>query len=214
MKIVILGGSGYAGSAIVAESANRGFETVSISRKLPENQVKGVNYLAGSLLDDEFRRQALEGADVVVATLSPRGDMAGKLGGLYQKLAQESSAISARFFVIGGFGSMKPSADAARFAEGEGFPDDYKPEALELMGVLDYLSGQSNQELDWLYVSPAQEFGGFNPGQRTGKYRLGGEVAFFDVDGKSQLSALDLAIAIMDEAEKPEHHREHISVAY
>lgn len=215
MKILVLGGTGYAGSAIVSEAASRGHEVTALSRHEPESTQEGVIYQQGSLLDDEIRNKLVADADVVIAALSPRGDMAGKLGDAYVALAGQAAAAGARLIVVGGFGSLRPAEGKARFVERDEFPADYRPEAKELAGVLDYLqSSDAPDELDWLYVSPAQEFGAFNPGEHKGAYRTGGGVAFYDEDGRSRLSSLDLADALVDEAEQQRHYNEHISVAY
>jgi len=76
------------------------------------------------------------------------------------------------------------------------------------------LAERAPAELDWLFISPAGGYGSFAPGERTGSYRVGGEVALFDDEGNSDISGADFALAIVDEIENPRHHREHISVAY
>lgn len=209
-KIVILGGTGYAGSAVVREAAERGHEVVSVSRSVPDEQVEGVTYVAGSVSDAEV----INGADVVVGALSPRGDMQGKLGGVYRDVATGVATAGVRFIVIGGFGSLRPAEGAPRFVEGDDFPAEYKPESQELATFLEELQTATPEGLDWLYVSPAATFGAFNPGEKTGNYRVGGEIALFDEKGESNLSGADLAVAIVDEIETPAHHREHISVVY
>lgn len=213
-KITILGGTGYAGSALVQEAVERGFTTTTISRSKPEAPIEGATYLEGSVLDDTVRLAALADADVIIAALSPRGDMAGKVGPLYRELAVNAAASKSRLIIVGGFGSLRPAAGEPRIATGKDFSDDYRPEALELAGVLDWLQSDAPAGLDWLYVSPAASFGGFNPGQKTGAYRIAGEVPQYDADGNSSLSSQDLALALIDETEKPQHHSEHISVAY
>ena len=54
-RITVFGGTGYAGSAIVAEAARRGHEVTSVSRSVPEQQVEGVRYETGSVLDADVR---------------------------------------------------------------------------------------------------------------------------------------------------------------
>ena len=213
-KVIVLGGSGYAGAAIVSEAALQGHEVVSVSRTLPNESIDGVSYIEGSVIDANLRAQVFDGADVIIGALSPRGDMAGELAPVYKTIAQEALRIGARFIVIGGFGSLRPAEGAPRFAEGPDFPADYKDESLELLSVLTFFSTEALEELDWLYVSPAAEFSGYNPGEKTGKYVISGSVAVFNEAGVSQLSSQDLALAVIDEVGHSEHHREHISVAY
>ena len=76
------------------------------------------------------------------------------------------------------------------------------------------LAERAPQDLDWLFLSPAGAYGARAPGERTGAYRVGGEVALFDAEGASHLSGADFALAIVDEIERPKHHREHIGIAY
>ncbi len=69
-------------------------------------------------------------------------------------------------------------------------------------------------ELDWVFVSPAGTYGAWVPGEHTGAHRVSGEVALFDAEGGSNISGADFADAVVDEIERPAHHREHIGVAY
>jgi putative NADH-flavin reductase len=65
-----------------------------------------------------------------------------------------------------------------------------------------------------LYVSPAGGFGSYAPGEATGQYRVGGDILITDENGKSEISAADLAKAFVDEIENPVHRRERFTVAY
>ena len=93
-------------------------------------------------------------------------------------------------------------------------PEDYRAEALEGEATRRLLVDQVPQDLDWLFVSPAGAYGVWAAGERTGSYRIGGEVALFDSEGGSNISGPDFALAVLDEIETPAHHREHIGVAY
>jgi putative NADH-flavin reductase len=57
-------------------------------------------------------------------------------------------------------------------------------------------------KIDWTYFSPAAFF---EPGERTGKFRLGTDDLIADEKGKSRISMEDYAIALVDELEKPQH---------
>jgi putative NADH-flavin reductase len=76
------------------------------------------------------------------------------------------------------------------------------------------LAEEAPAEPDWLFVSPAGSYGAWAAGERTGRYRLGGEVALFDDEGGSTISGGDFAVAIVDEIEAPRHSREHVGIAY
>lgn len=44
-------------------------------------------------------------------------------------------------------------------------------------------------------------------GERTGRYRMGQDQLLTDATGESRISLEDYAVAMMDEAEQPRHHR-------
>lgn len=212
MKIVVIGGSGFAGRAVVAEAIKRGHEVVAISRSLPEDKLPGVQYVKGSALDVDFRAAQLEGADVVVGAVSPRGDMAGQVHDLYVQLADETARLASRLIVIGGFSSLRPAAGQPRFFESGDVPAEYLAEATEMANTFDTLVSQSPANGKWLFISPAAVFGAHAKLDDTGSYRVGDDVAMFDKNGESQLSAGDFALGVLDEIEQPKHNRANISL--
>ena len=209
--IVVFGGTGYTGGNVVREAASRGHDVTSVSRSEPKQPVAGVRYEVGPV--EEVAPRVVPGADVVVAALSPRGDMAGRLVEVYGGLARLSAEAGARYLQVGGFSSLRPAPDQPRFAEAE-IPEEFRDEALEGDATRALLVEQAPQELDWVFVSPAGGYGSFAPGEPTGAYRVGGEIALFDAEGGSNISGADFALAIVDEIERPAHHREHIGIAY
>lgn len=209
--IVVFGGTGYTGGNVVREAASRGHEVIAVSRSEPEESIPGVRYEAGEV--EDVAPRVVPGADVVVAALSPRGAMAGRLVDAYDQLSRLSAEPGARYLQVGGFSSLRPAPGQPRFVEGE-IPEPYRAEALEGEATRVLLSERAPDELDWVFVSPAGGYGSFAPGERTGAYRVGGEVALFDAEGGSNISGADFALAIVDEIDDPRHHREHIGVAY
>lgn len=209
--IVVFGGTGYTGANIVREAASRGHRVISVSRSQPATAVDGVHYEIGAAEDAAPR--VIPGADAVVATLSPRGDMAGRLAQVYGTLARRSAEAGARYLQVGGFSSLRPAPDAPRFVEGE-IAEEYRAEALEGEATRALLVNEAPRDLDWVFVSPAGTYGAWAAGKRTGTYRVGAEVALFDQDGGSNISGPDFALAVVDEIETPAHHCEHIGVAY
>ena len=210
-KIVVFGGTGYTGSSIVREAASRGHEVVSVSRSQPQDPVEGVRYELGSA--DALAPTVIPGADAVVATLAPRGDMAGRLVEVYSGLAQLAASAGARYLQVGGFSSLRPEPDAPRFVEGQ-VPEEYRAEALEGEATRVMLAEQAPAELDWVFLSPAATYGSWAPGERTGTYRIGGDVALFDAHGDSSISGADFAVAVVDEVESAAHSRAHVGIAY
>jgi uncharacterized protein len=209
--VVVVGGTGYTGGNIVREAAARGHTVVSISRSKPSEPVAGVRYELGEV--DEVGARVIPGADVVVACLSPRGAMAGRLVEVYRQLARLSADAGARYLQVGGFSSLRPAPGAPRFVEGE-IPEQFRQEALEGEATRVMLVEDSPTDLDWVFISPAGSYGAFAPGEHTGQYRLGDDVALFDADGSSSISGTDFATAVVDEIERPAHHRAHVGIAY
>ncbi|GAA1022591.1 NAD-dependent epimerase [Acrocarpospora pleiomorpha] len=212
-RITVIGGTGYAGAAIVREAAARGHEVTAYSRNAPADPVTGVRYRQGSVLDDAVRARSVEEADVIVSALSPRGELAGELVAVDTRLGELAAAAGARFGVIGGFSSLRLAPGGPRIVEGGEVPPQFAAEAEEMATVADALLAVP-ESLDWFYVSPAAEYGAHVPGEAIGAFRTGGDVAFFDDGGKSAISGPDFATAVVDEIERPKHHRAHFSVAY
>jgi putative NADH-flavin reductase len=210
-KVIVFGGTGYTGSSVVREAVSRGHEVVSVSRTEPADPVVGAHYETGPV--DQVAPRVIPGADAVVATLSPRGDMAGRLVEVYGDLARLSAEAGVRYLQVGGFSSLRPAPDAPRFVEGD-IPEEYRAEAIEGEATRVLLADNAPAELDWVFVSPAGAYGAWAPGERTGTYRVGGEVALFDQAGESNISGADFAAAIVDEIETKAHSRAHIGVAY
>jgi uncharacterized protein len=213
-KISVFGGTGYAGAHIVREAAGRGHTVTSISRNAPDEQVDGVEYVAGSILDPAVRAQAVAGADVVVVSIPPRGEMADQLQPTVAALAEEAARAGSRLGIVGGAGSLLVAEGGPRLVDTPEFPEAFKGEVLLLAGVLYQLRESAPEELDWFFLSPAGSFGSYNPGEATGRYRVGDEVLLTDENGVSAISGADYALALVDEIETPAHHRTRFTVAY
>lgn len=211
-RIAVIGGTGYAGSHIVAEAVSRKHTVVSVARSVPAERVEGATYIEGTLLDVPSLVTELEGVDVVVLAVPARGDMEGNVRTNVAELVAELPD-SVRIGVIGGAGGSLIAPGGERLVDQPSFTEEYKPEALEAIGILEDLqSGPAAR--DWFYIHPAGGFGAWNPGERTGSYRDGGEVLVTDEDGESFISGADLAVAVLDEIEDPKHSRERFAVGY
>lgn len=211
-RIAVIGGTGYAGSNIVAEAVSRGHTVVSVARSVPAERVEGATYVEGTLLDVPGLVAELEGVDVVVVTVPARGDMEGKVR---PNVAELVAALpeSVRVGVVGGAGGSLVAPGGERVVDQPSFTEEYKPEALEAIGVLEDLQ-QTPSSRDWFYIHPAGGFGAWAPGERTGSYRDGGEVIVTDADGESFISGPDFGVAVVDEIEEPKHSRERFTVGY
>ena len=207
-RITVLGGSGYAGAALVAEARKRGHEVTSVSRSAPASPVDGVQHVEGSVLDADVLDRVLEGRDVVVSALSPRGDMAGKVEGVLADLLSRLAGTPTRLGYIGGASSLLTEEGGPSLwdVSKDHVPDEVRPEVQTGLDTFAMLQ-KSPESLDWFYVSPPQDFGSWLGTPSTGSYTLGGDVLLRNADGASTISADDLALAIVDEIETPAHHR-------
>lgn len=212
--ITVLGGTGYAGTAITKEAASRGHQVTVVSRKPPQSPVDGVKYVQGSAAD---AAESVRGADVVVGALSPRAGSEGTILATYQTVATQAAEAGARLLIVGGFGSLRPAPGAPRFAEGDAIEPAYAAEAKELNSVLTALETDPTvpADLDWVFISPAAVFGAYTPqGEPHGTYRQSTGIALFDEQGNSAIEGADFALGVVDEIEKDEHHRGQLNFAY
>jgi hypothetical protein len=212
-RISVIGGTGYAGSAVVREAARRGHEVTAVSRTAPESPVPGVTYVTGSVLEAAVLQGAVDGADVVFEALSPRGDMAGKVEAVIDDLITLADTAGVRLGVLGGVSSVLVSPDGPRLFDLSNPPADVLPEIQLGLDKLEAMKA-SPESLDWFYVSPAAEFGAWVPSTETGEYRISDDVLLTGPDGTSEISAGDLAIAVLDEIENPTYHRRRLHVAH
>lgn len=200
-KVALIGASGNAGSRILKELSARGHDVTAIARS-PEKiaQLPGVTAVAGDVSDETALADLLKGHDAVISAVHFTDSDPDKLIG-----AVKASGVP-RYLVVGGAGSLL--AGGKRLIDLPDFPDAYKPEANGGVVFLDKL--KATDGLDWAFLSPSAEF---TAGERTGKFRLGKD-DLLSTDKGSSISFEDFAIALVDELEKPAHHRERFTVGY
>ncbi|WP_410626364.1 NAD(P)-dependent oxidoreductase [Amycolatopsis sp. cmx-8-4] len=211
-KLVVFGGTGYAGSRIGAEALRRGHEVVGVARN-PGAVPDGVEAVQGSLHDEDFVARVVKDADVIVVATPARALDGEKLIDAVPALSRIAREQGVRLSFVGGASSLLVAEGGPRLFDTPKFPDEYKEEAGNHAEVLSLLREQP-ADLDWFYVSPAAEFGAWIPGERRGEYRVGGDVLVTDENGKSHIGGDDYAIAYVDEIEDPKHRRARFTVAY
>jgi putative NADH-flavin reductase len=212
-RISVLGGTGYAGSAVVGEAVARGHQVTSFSRHEPTNKIEGVEYVIGSVLEPDVLELSVTGHDVVIESVSPRGDMVGEEEGLVDRLIDLTSGTGTRLGVIGGASSLLVEEGGPRLYDVSEMPPEVRPEIDTGMALLEALKA-APPEVDWFYVSPPASFGAWVPAPDKGSYRLSEDVLLKDDAGNSTISAADLARAILDEIEQPQFHRRRFHAAH
>ena len=211
-RIGVLGGTGYAGRHIVSEAVSRGHAVIAISRSAPTDPVAGAAYVQGSALEIASLADAFAGADAVVSALSPRGDMADRALEALSNVIAQLAGTPTRLGVVGGAGGSLVAPGGPRLFD-QDFPEEYKHEAQVGIDSLALLE-TTDAGLDWFFIHPAEVFGPWAEGERTGHYRDGGDVIVRDAEGKSYISGADFAVAVVDEIEQGNHHRERFTVGY
>jgi putative NADH-flavin reductase len=211
MKIVVFG-TGYVGSAIVRELAARGHEVTAVSRSASTDLPAQVAAVTGSVHDPAFLTSVTAKADAVVCALpavSPGGGLPAAVAGLLPAAAASESRLG----VVGGASIVPRVEGGPREGDTPEFPAKFAPLTDAHQEALDILKA-APPEVDWFYLVPAGEFGGHDPGRRTGSYRTSSTAQVIGQDGHSRLGVADYAIAFADELETPRTRRAWLAIGY
>lgn len=211
MKIALIGASGFIGSALLEEALSRGHQVRALVTR-PERIAprEGLSIEKSDALETPALTAQLRGADVVLSAFSghAQDDVYGYyLQGFDSIVAATRAAGVPRLLVVGGAGSLEVAP--GRLLIDAGFPAEYRATAEGAKAALERLRNQQAQA--WTMLSPAAEI---FPGERTGRFRLGGDSLVSDGDGNSRISVQDYAVAMLDELEQPRHGNRRFTVAY
>jgi putative NADH-flavin reductase len=208
MKVAVIGATGKAGSRITAELLERGHHVRAVVRfpdKIPTTN--GVEVVSSDLSDVAQLIGALHGVDAVVSAYGPPADDTDQIIGTTKRITEAAKKNKQRLLVVGGAASLYVAPGVTVIASGY-LPEPALPIAKSHEQVLKALkAGDAN----WTYFSPAAFF---EPGERTGNFRLGKDDLIADASGNSRISMEDYAIATVDELEKPKHLGERFTIGY
>lgn len=216
MRVVLVGASGFVGSKILQELVDRGHSVKAIARdisKLP--RIKHVEYESLDINETDKFVNSINAADAVISAFNAgwsnpnlyKDFLAGSI------LIEKAVILSGtkRFIVVGGAGSLYDK-DGNQFVDGADFPSEIKPGATAARDYLNILL--QNNILNWTLFSPALEMHPGTSGVRKGSYRTGFNEPVFNDEGRSILSAEDVAVAIVDELEFPHFVKQRFTAAY
>lgn len=201
MNVVLYGATGHAGSRILAELVRRGHAVKAVSRHAEEKiQVAaGVTTVDDDMSDVGRIAAAIKGSDAVVSAYGPPQNDTDQLVGATERLVEAIEKNGGpRLVVVGGAASLFVAPGVTLLKSGH-LPKEWVPIATSHEKVLENLR---KTKIDWTYFSPA---GFFEPGERTGKFRLGKDNLIMDDKGNSRISMEDYAIALVDELERPQN---------
>jgi uncharacterized protein len=207
MNVTLYGATGKAGSRILKELLARGHQVTAVVRKSAELPA-GVAIKHDDLSNVDHIAATIAGADAVVSAYGPPPDNTDLVIGATARLVDAvRKARVARLIVVGGAASLEVAPGVTLLASSH-LPTEWLPIATSHAKVLEMLRGT---DINWTYFSPA---GFLQPGERTGKFRLGKDSLIVDANGQSRISMEDYAIALVDELEKPVYERARFTIGY
>ncbi|HZW22524.1 NAD(P)-dependent oxidoreductase [Noviherbaspirillum sp.] len=212
MRIALIGATGFIGSAILKEALSRGHQVTAVVAH-PGKLAPAANLtpVGVDVLDQAQLAARLKGVDAVISAFSghAQSDVYDYyLRGIRAIIVATKEAAVPRLLVVGGAGSLEV-APGLQLLDTPNFPAMYKPTAEGAREALRLL--REEKSLNWTMLSPSAVIA---PGERTGKFRLGGDRLLADEKGESRISVEDYAVAMVDELEKPTHLRQRFTVGY
>ncbi|MEV6943075.1 NAD(P)H-binding protein [Streptomyces sp. NPDC051172] len=208
MTIAVLGATGMVGSRVTEEAGARGHRVLAMSREPADEDpaTPNVTPVAVDANDSHALREALAGTaslgavDAVVLTLRTMPVDEEFLVGATRTVLDIAARLGVRVLVIGGAGALRSPDDRNLLvADNETYvPAEIKPVATA--GIAQLRTCRSHADADHVYLSPPALL---EPGVRTGRYRRGTDTLLIGADGRSWISAEDLAVAVVDELEAP-----------
>lgn len=233
MHIGVIGATGTIGSRVVTEALDRGHQVTAFSRDVAgvQEDRENIRWKQVDVTEAGSIAAVLPGLDVLIsgfgagnAANDPADAVARAIAdpGIYARAATAlltalAGSPRVRLIVIGGAASLElepgrvfADSDELLHAaiDGFGLPREY---AAAMRGHGDALSLFRTSNRLWTYFSPAVEI---TPGERTGRFRIGGDQPVVDAEGRSRISAEDAAVAVLDEAELPRFVQRRFTIGY
>jgi uncharacterized protein len=227
MEIGVLGATGTIGGRVVAEAVGRGHRVTAFTRSAARIPAEpgAVRWVVTDPGDSARLATDPSGLDVLVNAINAGNDVPETIANAHTFPATARALLTAmetlprlRLIVIGGAGSLEVEP-GLRVVDVEGFADNL-PAALgvpveyvrSVRAHIEALDLYRLSDRNWTYLSPSA--GLVQPGKRTGRFRIGGDQLLVREDGTSDISAEDLAVAVLDEAEQPRFVQRRFTVGY
>ncbi|NYF78544.1 NAD(P)-dependent oxidoreductase [Granulicella arctica] len=209
MNVVLYGATGMIGSRIQRELISRGHTVTAVVRDPSHVEPNpAVTALKGDQTDAADVAAKAKGADAIISAYSPgHGTEQVLLTAIQALIDGAKTADVPRVLVVGGAAGLYVAPGVTLLDSGH-LPEEWKAIATAHRDALEILR---KADLDWTYLSPAAFI---QPGERTGKFRLGKDDLVADAKGESRISAEDYAVALVDEMEQPKHIRQRFTLAY
>ena len=214
-NVLLIGATGFVGSAVLNELVSRGHKVTAVARNVEKvEKSELVDVVKEDVANVDAIAKLAEGKDAIISAYNPgwtNSDIAALISENYPKIlsAAKKSGVE-RMLIVGGAGTLF-CAPGLRVVDSGAIPE-------EIMGGVRplgdfYLNTLMNEnDIDWVFFSPAGVFD--QEGKKTGNYRLGKDDLIVDGEGNSHISVQDYADAMVDELEKPAHHKERFTIGY
>ncbi|MBO4589212.1 MAG: NAD(P)-dependent oxidoreductase [Bacteroidales bacterium] len=216
-NVLLIGATGFVGSAILNELVNRGHKVTAIVREAGKlSACKGLEAVVADATNPAELAVLAKGKDAVISAYNPGWANPRQYEETlenYPKIVEGVKRAGVRrLLIVGGAGTLfvKPGV---RLVDTGTLPAEWLP-GVKSLGEF-YLNTLMKEDgIDWVFFSPAGNLGNMSTGVRTGKYRLGKDDMLFDDKGESFISVEDYAVAMVDELEQENHHKERFTAAY
>lgn len=214
MKVLLIGATGFVGSAILGELAQRGHSVVAVARHADKvAKLAGVEAVEEDVANVDAIAKLAAGTDAIISAYNPgwtNPKIAELIPANYPKILEAARKSGKRLLIVGGAGTLF-CAPGLRVVDSGAIPEAIMGGVRPLGDF--YLNVLTKEtEVDWTFFSPAGAFD--EKGTRTGKFRLGKDDLIVDAEGNSHISVEDYAVAMADELEHPAHSRERFTIGY
>ena len=213
-EVLLIGATGFVGSAILNELLSRGHKVTAVVRDPAKLEGKEVTAVKEDVANVDAIAELAKGKDAVISAYNPgwaNPDIATLITENYPKIlnAAKQSGVG-RLLIVGGAGTLF-CAPGLRVVDSGAIPEAIMGGVRPLGDF--YLNTLMNEnDIDWVFFSPAGAFD--ENGERTSKFRLGKDDLIVDANGNSHISVQDYAVAMVDELEQENHHKERFTIGY
>ena len=214
-NVVLIGASGFVGTAILNELLNRGHKVTAIVRDLAKVTASNPNLkvVQADVTDTDVLIEASKGKDAVISAYNP----GWKNPNIYEETLKNYPLIVdsmkkagvERLLIVGGAGTLF-YAPGKMVMDADDVPAKLLP-GIKSLGEFYLNTLRKENDIDWIFLSPAANM---TPGERTGKFRIGKDDLVVGVNGDSNISVEDYAVAMVDELEQKHHHKERFTIGY
>ncbi|MEM1200340.1 MAG: NAD(P)H-binding protein [Pseudomonadota bacterium] len=213
MKIIVFGGRGDVGRRIVAEAERRGHQVSVVVRSASQLEAlpPELNGVVADVANTKKITELMAQHDLAISAVRPPDGGEEALVPLTRSVLDAAAEAGIRVLIVGGAASLKmPDQSDTTVLTADGFlPTSVVPIARASNAQYEMLTDEN--EANWAYLCPPAQL---QPGARTGTYRVGSDRLLVDSAGSSKISMEDFAVAMMDEAEVPQHRMARFTVAY